>query len=143
VRAAAVAFLLAAVVAAGLATLAGPVHPLAEILAVLAGGLGAGAGFLAMYAKLRAPTPAARESRPARVESPFEPAPMLSLSRALSEGTLGRRLILATLRAIERRSGGAGFPVLTVAEEDRLFELPDPAFREWVERRLDVLEART
>ncbi|MGA8302482.1 MAG: hypothetical protein WB873_02125 [Thermoplasmata archaeon] len=59
------------------------------------------------------------------------------------KGRLGREEIVTTLDKIERTGATPGLPVLPTKEMDAIVGLSGPAFREYVRRRIDDLEART
>lgn len=79
--------------------------------------------------------------RPARRPAPPpERDSLVLLGDAFHAGVLGRRSILATVRALEVQAFGDRVRPLTLDEEERLLAAPLPKFRAWVEARVGALE---
>ncbi len=70
-------------------------------------------------------------------------SPLLTLRRGFAGGRMGRQTVLASLRALERDLSPTGRTPLSIEEERDLLQLPTSQFRQWVEGRLELLEAAT
>jgi len=124
--------LVLAAAAAGIAILAGrslDVALPAGVIAVVAAGLLL-AGSIGRLAWRRAPLP--------RMAPPTAAS---TLRAAFRSGRSGRITIVAELDRIERMGPHPDLGVRSEAEETRIRMLPRPAFRTYVERRLDTIEA--
>ncbi len=111
--------------------------------ALLAVAAAAALGFGRLAPTLRrrvASRPTLAEDRPA---IPWASSPLLTLRRGFVAGRLGRQMVLASLRALERDLSPTGRTPLSMEEERDLLQLPTTQFRQWVEGRLELLEAAT
>jgi hypothetical protein len=68
---------------------------------------------------------------------------LLRLRRAFGTGPIGRSSILATIRALERDLSPTGRTWLSLESERVVLELPAEQFRQWVDDRLQRIEAAT
>ncbi len=111
--------------------------------ALVAVAAAAALGFGRMSPTLRrrvASRPTLAEERPA---FGWTSNPLLTLRRGFAGGRLGRQTVLASLRALERDLSPVGRTPLSIEQERDLLQLPTSQFRQWVESRLELLEAAT
>jgi len=104
----------------------------AAIAATVGAALLVGAGIADRTRRSNAPVEASEVSRWAGVRSAFgHPNP------------IDRQEVVATLRALHRVLRHASIPPYSLAEEQRLLDESDAAFRAWAESQVEVLERET
>lgn len=83
------------------------------------------------------------------VRHPYAPVPpmvgatLVLLRDSFRSGPLGRQAIVATVVSLEHHGAAAAAPGMNPDEERRLIALDPPAFRAWLDGRLDRLEQET